>query len=217
MSRNIGPHVAGQDAAPSLDELAKRIHEAQAGFMSAASNAVMHAIDADQTLIAAKDCTPHGEWGKFLKRCNVGERQAERYMSLAHLVETNPTWKSDLPGITIEAAIKKLSPPKDHPTRGRTAAEVVTVPTAVARTTHSDVIAAWNAAPPAERTKAVDAIGLRCLLAAIPDGWWPMLEERVAKRQQASVPKEPTRAENDDLTIPGFLRRSHPVEIGGAA
>jgi hypothetical protein len=212
MSRNIGPHVAGQDAALSLDELAKRIHEAQAAFMSAASNAVMHAIDAGQALIAAKNCTPHGQWGKFLKRCNVGERQAERYMRLAHLVETNPTGKSDLAGLTIETAIKKLSPP---PTKERRFAhKTVAAPEAInnARVTHFNVVAAWMAASSTERKKAIDAIGLESLLAAIPDEWWPLLKERIGNRYQinGSTGMAPATLSSDDLSIPEFLRRELP-------
>jgi len=53
----------------------------------------------------------------------------------------------------------------------------------------------------------------------MPDDWWPLLEKHLAKRQQqpVSASKAPTRAEDDDLTIPGDWRRSHPVEAGGAA
>ena len=53
MYGNIAPHIAGQ-AASSLDELAARVCKAQAGFVPAASSAVLHAIEAGQALIAAK-------------------------------------------------------------------------------------------------------------------------------------------------------------------
>jgi hypothetical protein len=219
MSANIVPRTPGQGAAASLDELAKRVREAHAGFDHAVSNAILHAINAGQALIPAKELTPHGEWGKFLARCDVGERQAERYMRLAGLAAAIPTCESDLAGLTIEAAIKKLSPPKPHTTKKqRSTATAAAAPMVNARTTHLDVIAAWNAASPAERIKAVDSIGVKDLLAAVPDAWWPVLEKHVDERQQqqASASKAPTRADDDDL-IPGFLRRSHHVEHGGAA
>ena len=77
-----------------------------------------------ETLIIAKKSKliPHGQWGKFLTRCGVGERQAERYMRLAWLVAANPTSKSDLAELSIEQAIKLLSPPKpskETPTCGQ--------------------------------------------------------------------------------------------------
>jgi hypothetical protein len=111
MYGNIAPRIVGQ-AAPSLNELAARVRKAQAGFVAAASSAVLHAIEAGQALIAAKKLAPHGQWGKFLEVCGIGERQAERYMRLARLAESNPTCKSDLINLTIETAIKKSLRPR---------------------------------------------------------------------------------------------------------
>jgi hypothetical protein len=209
MPGNIGSHVDGQ-VAPSIDELAERIRKAQAGYIDAASNAVMHAIDAGQALIAAKELTLHGQWGKFLKRCEIGERQAERYVRLAQLVAANPTCKSDLADLTIERAIKKLSPPKPHTTKERgSTAKAAAVLKVNVRATHLDVIAAWMAATPVDRTKAIDAIGLEALLAAIPGAWWPLLEERVGNRDHTngSTVTAPAALSSDDLSIPEFLRR----------
>jgi hypothetical protein len=101
----------GQES-PSLDELAEHIRDAHAGITAVFSNAIDRAIDAGHTLIIAKKLVPHRQWGKFLKRCGVGERQTERYMRLARLVAANPTCKSDLAEQSIEQAIKLLSPPK---------------------------------------------------------------------------------------------------------
>jgi hypothetical protein len=220
MYGNIAPRIVGQ-AAPSLNELAARVRKAQAGFVAAASSAVLHAIEAGQALIAAKKLAPHGQWGKFLEVCGIGERQAERYMRLARLAELNPTCKSDLINLTIETAIKKLSPP---PTKERRSTpKIVATPKAInnARLTHFDVISAWMANTPAERTKAIDAIGFDALLGAIPDPWWSLIEERVADRHRVrvstmTVASDPRAA--DDMSIPEFLRREphSPVEIGGA-
>jgi hypothetical protein len=101
----------GQES-PSLDELAEHIRDAHTSITAAFSNVIDHAIDAGQELTNAKKLVPHGQWGKFLRRCGVGERQAERYIRLAWLVAANPTCKSDLAELSIEQAIKSLSPPK---------------------------------------------------------------------------------------------------------
>ena len=83
MSANITASIVGQDS-PSLDDVAERIRDAHAGVIAAFSNAIDRAIDAGETLIIAKKSKliPHGQWGKFLTRCGVRERQAERYMRL---------------------------------------------------------------------------------------------------------------------------------------
>ena len=74
----------GQDS-PSPDQLADRIRDVQTSVTTAFSNAIDRAIDAGETLIIAKKSKliPHGQWGKLLTLCGVGERQAERYMRLA--------------------------------------------------------------------------------------------------------------------------------------
>jgi hypothetical protein len=206
------PVFADQARTTSLAELAKRFRKAQVDFLRAASNTILHAINAGQALIAAKELTPHGQWGKFLASCNVGDRQAERYMRLAGLAAANPTCKSDLAGLTIEAAIKKLSPPKPPTTTKRPrGTKPFAAPKVAARTTHIDVIAAWMATTPTEHTKAIDAIGLEPLLAAIPGGWWPLLEAHIASRGHASATIVPApAAENNDLSLPEFLRRQPP-------
>jgi hypothetical protein len=206
---NIASHIVGQ-AARSLDELVERVRKAQAGYIHATISSVAHAIDGGQALIAAKELTPHGQWGNFLKRCDIGERQAERYMRLAQLVAANPTCESDLIGLTIETAIKKLSPPKPRNTKEhRQGTKVVAAPRVTARATHLDVIAAWTAATPVDRAKAIDAIGLEALLAAIPGAWWPLLEQRVGNRDHTngSTVTAPAALSSDDLSIPEFLRR----------
>jgi hypothetical protein len=179
--------LSDQARATSRAQLAERFRKAQADFLHAASNAILHAISAGQALIAAKELTPHGQWGKFLASCDIGERQAERYVRLAGLAAANPTCKSDLAGLTIEAAIKKLSPPKPHTTKKqRSTATAAAAPMVNARTTRLDVIAAWNAASPAERIKAVDSIGVKDLLAAVNNSQSPTKPNHVYGSCQAS-------------------------------
>jgi hypothetical protein len=207
------PPTVGQGAnihreSPCLDDLANRIRDAHTGVATAFVNAIDRAIDAGETLIIAKKSKliPRGQWSKFLERCGVGARQAERYMRLACLVAANPTCKSDLPELSIEQAIRLLSPPKpskEIPTRGQPAK-----PSKPHRPdfTGTDIIAAWMGSLPDERTRALNAIGLNPLLAAMPQEWWPLLESIIAQRHP---PLEAAAANttSDDLEIPTFLRR----------
>jgi hypothetical protein len=143
-------------------------------------------------LLAAPN-TPAGARDKIIERAGAGET---------------------IKVADVRKAIGEARQPKPLMTTNNAAA-----PKAIARTTHLDVIAAWMAAAPAERTKAIDAIGFRCVLAAFPDAWWPLLEKHAAERrqQQTISSKAPTPAGDDDLTIPEYLRRAHPVDVAGAA
>jgi hypothetical protein len=205
MSANMTASIAGEDS-PSLDDLANRIREAHTGVGAAFSGVLDRAIDAGQRLSIAKGLVPHGQWGKFLKRCGVGERQAERYMRLAWLVAANPTCKSDLAELSIEQAIKLLSPPKppkEAPTRGQ--------PPEHSKPDRPDftgthIIAAWIGSLADERTRALNAIGLNPVLAAMPPEWWPIIESIVAHRRPPLVTAA-SKATSDDHEIPTFLRR----------
>jgi hypothetical protein len=205
MSANITLSRTGQGS-PSLDDLAACICNAHNGVIAAFSDALDRAIDAGQALTIAKDSKriPHGQWGKFLKRCGVGERQAERYMRLARLVAANPTCKSDLGEFSIERAIKRLSKPKAPPARRQ--------PPKASKPdrstfTGSDIIAAWIGASPNEQTRALNAIGLNAVLAAAPQDWWSLIEGLVADRQPDPV-STTSSSISDDLEIPTFLRRN---------
>ena len=68
MLANMTASIAGQNS-PSLDDLANRICDAHTGVGTAFSSAVD-----PQTLSIAKGLVPHGQRGKSLKRCGVGER-----------------------------------------------------------------------------------------------------------------------------------------------
>ena len=189
MLANIAPVVASQ---VSLDDLTIRIRDAHLSVVSAINSATDNAVTAGKLLIEAKKQTPHGQWGEFLKRCDVGERQSQRYMKLAELVEANPTSKSDLTDLSIEQAIKRLSLPKtdDRPQPAalkKPAKHSGPTKSSAAKTGHTNIIEAWLGASAEERTRAVDGIGLPPLLAAMPVDWWPLIEQHLAKRRQAPV------------------------------
>ena len=208
-------------AAPSqvfLNELAARIRNAHISVISAFSNAVQHALAAGKALNAAKSSkkVSHGKWLVFLECCDIDERTAQRYMQLAKLADSNPSCTTDLAGLSIEAAIKRLSPPKSAeqtptgqqaPERGERG-KPVKRPTS-AKIRHADIIEAWIAAPATERTRALDGIGLKPLLAATPPDWWPLIERHLAERQKPPMPTvTATDAIPDDLSIPQFLQRA---------
>ena len=78
-----------------------------------------------------------------------------------------------------------------------------------AKIRHTDIIEAWIAAPATERTRALDGIGLKPLLAATPPDWWPLIERHLAERQKPPMPTvTATDAIPDDLSIPQFLQRA---------
>jgi hypothetical protein len=98
----------------------------------------------------------------------------------------------------IEAAVERKSVPASKQSR--------------LRITHLDVYAAWYEASPEERSKAINSIGLKPLLAALPQDWIPLIEKWLADRRQLSAPAVmPT---NSDLGIPPFLRRPLPAKCG---
>jgi hypothetical protein len=211
-----------------LADLATRIREAHASVVSASNSMIDNAVIAGKLLIEAKKQTPHGQWTKFLKRCDVGERQSQRYIKVAELVEANPTCKSDLADLSIERVIKLLSPPKS-PGKSVTAKQPnersKSGKQPALKTGHADILAAWLNAPVAERTHALDGIGLGPLLAAMPSAWWPLIQKHIADRQKSSAPTiEATALANnprrpvpdDDLPIPDFLRRELPPGFADA-
>jgi hypothetical protein len=204
-----------------LAELADRIRDAHVSVVSAFTSWIDNAILAGKLLNQAKKQTKHGQWTKFLERCDVGERQSQRYMKLAELVEAKPTCKSDLTDLSIEAAIKKLSPPKlpSKPVAPKQSNERSKPEPSAPKTGHADIIAAWINAPAVEHPPAVAAIGLVPLLDAMPPDWWSLIEKYIAERQKSSALTIEATAladssgnpgPDDDLTIPGFLRRELP-------
>ena len=143
MSNHTVPAVA--DVA-SLDELESRIRTAHAGVVSAFSSAIGKALEAGRALIAARKFVAHGQWIPFLKRCEINDRTARRYMQFTELVDEKRSSTTDLTGLlveladlTIEQAIKRLSP--------RTVSSPsITGPTPPGetpsvKTTHADIIA----------------------------------------------------------------------------
>jgi hypothetical protein len=78
---------------------------------------------------------------------------------------------------------------------------------------YHEIVEAWDSAPPEERIKAINRIGLEPLFAALPQNWMPEIEKRLTARHQSSAPAthiDPTCAIPADLSIPLYLRRDPP-------
>jgi hypothetical protein len=212
----MAPVALGQ-VSSLTDDLANHIRDAHANVIRAFCDAIEHALRAGRGLNAAKSKVPHGEWLKFLQCCKVNDRSAQRYMQLAKLADANPSCTTDLAGLSIEAAIERLLSLSEAPTgaseRGK-GGKPVKQPTS-GKTGHADIIAVWTTAPPRERTRALDAIGLAPLLAAMPSDWWPLIEQHLAERRPPPMLtiKATALRDNlsnrvpDDLSIPSVLRR----------
>jgi hypothetical protein len=119
---------------PSLSDLITKARTAHAALMTEAhtaetalSKALDHAITAGRAFNEMKDrkLVKHGEWAATYKEADVGEREVERYRQLARFADANPTRVSELTGLSIRAALERLTnktlPPKsmvEMPTGG---------------------------------------------------------------------------------------------------
>jgi hypothetical protein len=209
MSNRTVPAVVKADVA-SLDELESRIRTAHAGVVSAFSSAIGKSLEAGQALIAAKKLIAHGQWIPFLRRCDINDRTARRYMQFTELVDEKRSSTTDfasllveLADLTLEQAIKRLSP-QTASSASITGPAPPGEPPSV-KTTHADIVAAWTNAPASERKRAIDSIGLEALLAAMPSAWLPLIANRLAR---PIVPAPLPADLPSDLTT-AFLQRAH--------
>ncbi|MEW9838492.1 DUF3102 domain-containing protein [Mesorhizobium marinum] len=88
-----------------LPILAAEIRQAQLDIEKATRLAAGKAIFTGNSLIEAKALVKHGKWLPFLKEAGIGERQAQRYMTLARSGLKSDT-VSDLGG--FKAALEYL-------------------------------------------------------------------------------------------------------------
>jgi Protein of unknown function (DUF3102) len=166
--------------------------------------------------LLAAPSTPASVRDEIVERAAAGE--AIKVADVKKAIKTrksqanSPSTKdSSRPLNTATAGTPKATPATRKPNNAGAARRI---------SSHLDILEVWNDASLEERIKAINSIGLRPLLKLMPDDWWPLLEDRVAARQQqqtSASKKAPKRAEDDDLTIPEDLHRSHPVDVGGGA
>jgi DUF3102 family protein len=150
-----------------LDALAKEVSKHLQASGAAAENFLEHAIAAGDALVRAKAQVKHGDWLKWLKSCDLSADTAERYMKLArHRDELN---SARVRNLSLSAALKlvtKPQPANSKPTKKTTA-------------TSLDALAWWSSASPEARSRFIDGVGLKPLIAAIPPSWRQEAEQGV--------------------------------------
>ena len=139
-----------------LDVLAKAVREHLQASANAAQNFLEHTLDAGDALIRAKAQVKHGEWLPWLKLCDLSADKAERYMKLARHWGLN---SAGVRNLSLGAALKLVA--KKKPVDGPKAKKSRPV-------THFDALAWWSSASPEARSRFIDGVGLKPLLAAIP-------------------------------------------------
>jgi Protein of unknown function (DUF3102) len=105
------------NSAPALADLVKAIRAEHTAVAAAFSSAVEHALAAGRALIEAKGLIGHGRWTKFLKDCDLGERQAERYAQLARLYDSNPSPGTTTNFVSCNGCEKVAGPIRHHEQR----------------------------------------------------------------------------------------------------
>jgi hypothetical protein len=218
-----GPALTNTPQA-DLEQLTTAIKKAHAQVRTAPSDAIRHALTAGGALIKAKSLLPHGRWGSFLKRCDLGERQSARYMQLYNLWVANPSWEggfADFADLSIERAIKKLSPAKARPAtstrprkQSKPAQSATTGLSTRSRTTALDLAAAWDQTSLEERIRFISNIGLAPLLDAIPDSWGQSIEKHLRDGRTSPAPsgKYQITKTNGYPDVPDVLRRLQPAK-----
>jgi hypothetical protein len=87
-----------------LDHLAAQIRAGHKATQATMRNAVTHALDVGDTLIAAKKRIPEGQWRTWLDtKCSIEVRTAQLYMQLARHRDRIEACK-ERPGLSLRAA-----------------------------------------------------------------------------------------------------------------
>jgi hypothetical protein len=195
---------------PSLSDLAAKVRTARDLAFKAASNVLERSIECGEALILAKAEVRPGEWTRFLKKCDIGERQAQRYMQLAGLAKSNPSSGTVLGGSSIQAAIQLLSPPKKKTATAPESTRVSQTSNPPSQDAGGKLnTLAWSNASLAERRHFLEGINLRQLFEALADHSREFLRELLTEpkrsiHEHASVsPSIPA-----DLSLPAFLTRA---------
>jgi len=195
--------TARNNSKRQLADLAQQINaehiavlKAAEAAAAAAEGVVTHVLAAGRALIKAKAAVNHGEWTIWLKRhCQVGERQAQRYMKLTENFDQNRHSVSDLAGQSLRGLMRLLAPPENPPRAAGSSPSFpktqITSPAAKVeelkpekRTTCDDIWEAWENATPEERGLFVRCVGPE-ILECIPAEWLevvpreqPVIEDR---------------------------------------
>jgi hypothetical protein len=164
-----------QDRLAELTAKAKSEHLA-VGL--ALGNALQHAMNCGDVLLAIREMVPDGKWQAYLRdRTDISERSARIYIQVAKSRTLLDRQSSAAP-LSIAAALQYLKDPeaKKTTTSSRTKTEAPKLN-----------LHAWIEASPAERKHFLDGIGLTSLLGSIPSAWRAEIDRRVGGQRAAAA------------------------------
>jgi hypothetical protein len=151
-----------------LATLAEQVRKHLQASANAAQNFLEHALAAGEALIHAKAQIEHGGWLKWLKSCDLSADRAENYMKLArHRAELN---SARVRNLSLSAALKLIAEKK--PVEGPKTKKVRPA-------THFDALTWWSSTSPEARSRFLDGVGLKPLLAAIPLSWRQEADQKI--------------------------------------
>ena len=200
------------DAAATLPDLAVTIRAEHAAVGQAVDDALSHALGAGRALIAARRLVPEKGWGAWLKKNrDISDRHARRYAALVHAYDASGhTVPGDLVGLSLRGLMRKLTPPQ-----ASRRPSPATRPAAQPRGGLDvvDALGWWSRASIADRRRFIDNVGWTELVGAIPQGWYPTVQQWLGARTTATAPAAPVDYGGDltipdDLSVPVFLRRT---------
>jgi hypothetical protein len=164
-----------QDRLAELTSKAKSEHLA-VGL--ALGNALQHAMNCGDALLAIREMVPDGKWQVYLRDHDIPARSARVYLQVAKSRALLERQSSAAGPISIAQALEYLRDPegKRPATSRRTKTEAPKL----------DVLG-WILGSPKERTIFLDGIGLPSLLAALPPTWRAEIDRRVRGQRAAST------------------------------
>lgn len=159
-------------------------------------------------MIAARGFVPKGQWGACLRRnCEIGERQARRYIALTPAYQTSGHSVPDLASLSFRGLMRHLTPPRRQQ-QVNSAPRRHSNPTTITHEKLNSLVSANASA--AERASFISGIGWQSLAEAIPPGWLAVAQQWLQQthRPNAAITVDQNSSVLlDDLSIPTFLRR----------
>jgi hypothetical protein len=159
-------HLGGEQG--QLRELTATAQAEHLAVGHALGNALQHAMNAGDALLALRELVPAGLWGKYIRTfTDISERTARVYQRVAKARPQLERQSSAAP-LSIAEALKYLQEPK------RTAPAK-----AKANSAEFSPVGWWKSASPGARQAFLDHIGLPGLLAVLSPAMRSELERRV--------------------------------------
>ena len=198
---NVSP-VAEQDRLADLTAAAHREHLAVG---HALGNALAHAMNAGDALLAARQMVPSDQWEIYLRNhADISERSARVYLRVAKARAVLERQSSAGP-LSIAAALEFLKDPASTKARPR-----VKIKRTKATATSLDALTWWSEASGEARQRFFDSIGLLALLAALPPEFRVEIERRAACRRATGASKLAN-------TLTGALKTALSLQAGASA